>query len=200
MHIYNILSTILKGTLWRIQNDYNRVFVTFDDGPNPNTTPFILQTLDNYDVKATFFCVGKNIERYPELFQQIVERGHSVGNHTYSHIKGWACNNIEYFDDIKLAGQYVSSALFRPPYGRIKLSQIKALRQCYMIVFWSVLSYDYVEKITPMECLSNVVPRVKSGDIIVFHDSVKAFPRMSFALPRLLDYLQKNNMICCPIK
>jgi len=198
--LYKIATSLFPYTVWRIPNSEGKVYITFDDGPNPETTPFILETLKQFNAKATFFCIGKNVERNPELYNRLISEGHSIGNHTYSHLKGWKTKNREYFEDVDLAAQYIDSKLFRPPYGRVKLSQIRKLRHDYRLIFWSVLSQDYVETITPEKCLSNVIPHVNSGDIIVFHDSLKAFPRMSYALPKVLEFLQKNGFVCCPIK
>jgi peptidoglycan/xylan/chitin deacetylase (PgdA/CDA1 family) len=197
---YHIPPYFLRNTVWRIPNDQNTVFITFDDGPHPSTTPFILETLSKFHAKATFFCIGKNVDRYPELFNAIVEQDHAVGNHTYSHLKGWQTPNQEYFSDIDLAAQHVPATLFRPPYGQIKLSQIKQLKLQYKLVFWSVLSWDFLETLSPEKCLSHVLSKTQSGDIVVFHDSVKAFPRMSYALPIVLEVLEKKGYNFCPIK
>jgi peptidoglycan/xylan/chitin deacetylase (PgdA/CDA1 family) len=196
---YHIPPYFLRNTLWRIPAK-NEVYITFDDGPHPSTTPFVLETLSKFNAKATFFCIGKNVDRYPHLFQSILQEGHAVGNHTYSHLKGWQSRNAEYLADIDLAAQYVPGNLFRPPYGQIKLSQIKMLKPDYKIIFWSVLSWDFLESLSPEKCLQNVVSKVQSGDIVVFHDSLKAFPRMSYALPKVLEFVQKNRLECCPIK
>ncbi len=189
----------LRNTVWRMP-DKGQVSISFDDGPHPSTTPFILETLSNFNVKATFFCIGKNVDRYPDLFQSILHAGHTVGNHTYSHLKGWQTRNGEYLADIDLAAQYIPGNLFRPPYGQIKLSQIKMLKPGYKIIFWSVLSWDFLESLSPEKCLQSVVSKVQGGDIVVFHDSLKAFPRMSYALPKVLEFAQKNRLECCPIK
>lgn len=197
---YHIPPLFLRSTVWRIPNERNEVFITFDDGPHPSTTPFILETLLKFNAKATFFCIGKNVDRYPELFKAILQQGHAVGNHTYSHLKGWKTKNKEYFSDIELAAHHVQGNLFRPPYGQIKLSQIKHLKLQYKLVFWSVLSWDFLESLAPEKCLNNVLSKTKSGDIVVFHDSVKAFPRMSYALPTVLEVLEKKGYNFCSIK
>ncbi|MDD2562786.1 MAG: polysaccharide deacetylase family protein [Salinivirgaceae bacterium] len=144
---YHLPQHLIKETIWRIKNNANNIFLTFDDGPNPSTTPYILDVLDQNDIKATFFCIGKNVERHPALFDDIILRGHAVGNHTYSHLKGWRCSNEEYINDINLAAEYIQGKLFRPPYGQMKLSQIKLLRDHYKIFFWSVLSWDFNESL-----------------------------------------------------
>ena len=197
---YYIPQYLLRGTIWRIPNEEQKIFLTFDDGPHPSTTPYILDTLDQFNVKATFFCIGKNVDRNPKLFSEIMNRGHSVGNHTYSHLKGWKSSNQEYLSDIELAAQLIPGTLFRPPYGQIKLSQIKLLREQYKIVFWSVLSWDFQESLAPVKCLENVLPKTRGGDVIVFHDSLKTFDRMSYALPLVLDGLQKKGFNFCTIK
>ncbi len=200
LNLNYIAAYLFPGTVWRIPNSKSEVYITFDDGPNPETTPFILKTLKDFNAKATFFCIGKNVDRYPELYYEIINQGHSIGNHTYSHLKGWKTDNQQYFDDIDLAAQMIDSNIFRPPYGRIKFSQIKKLKHDYKLIFWTILSYDYLETITPEKCLKNVIPRIKAGNIVVFHDSQKAFPRMSYVLPKILEFAKKNSLVCCPIK
>ena len=161
--------------------------LTFDDGPTPEVTHWVLDKLKEYKAWATFFCLGRNVEKYPDIYQRIVEEGHSVGNHTYSHLKGWMVNRSEYMDDIKLAGDFISSKLFRPPYGRIKRGQMLDLKKDFKIMMWDVLSYDFSQKITPQQCYANVAGNVRNGSIVVFHDSMKARENLSYALPRILD-------------
>ncbi|MDD4747957.1 MAG: polysaccharide deacetylase family protein [Salinivirgaceae bacterium] len=197
---YHLPQHLIKETIWRIKNNANNIFLTFDDGPNPSTTPYILDVLDQNDIKATFFCIGKNVERHPALFDDIILRGHAVGNHTYSHLKGWRCSNEEYINDINLAAEYIQGKLFRPPYGQMKLSQIKLLRDHYKIFFWSVLSWDFNESLSAKTCVKRVVPKTRSGDIIVFHDSSKAFERLQGALPIAIKKLQNKEFNFCLIK
>ncbi len=165
----------------------NQVYLTFDDGPTPEVTPWVLDNLRDYDAKGTFFCLGRNVERYPEIYRQILDEGHAVGNHTYSHLKGSHTSNSEYLNDIELAGRNIRSSLFRPPYGRFRNSQIREIRKDYKIVMWDVLSQDYDHKINPEKCFSNVKENIRPGSIIVFHDSFKARDNLYHVLPTILD-------------
>lgn len=169
------------------------VYLTFDDGPHPLATPFVLDCLTEYDAKATFFCIGKNVIEYPEIYHRILEEGHVVGNHTHNHLKGWVTNTEAYVKDTQQAAQFINSKLFRPPYGRIKRMQAKLLHKLgYNIVMWSLLSGDFDTGITAERCLENVVFNLKPGDIVVFHDSKKAWDRISHVLPRVLQLCKKN--------
>jgi peptidoglycan/xylan/chitin deacetylase (PgdA/CDA1 family) len=163
------------------------LYLTFDDGPTPEVTPWVLDCLKEYNAKATFFVLGRNVEKYPGIYQQILDGGHSVGNHTYSHLKGWKTGDSEYLDDIQLASHTVESGLFRPPYGRFRKTQIREIRKDYNIVMWDVLSQDYDQSVSPSKCLSNVTGNIRPGSIIVFHDSQKAKKNLYYALPQLLE-------------
>ena len=165
----------------------NHVFLTFDDGPTPKVTPWVLDCLREHDALATFFCLGRNVDRYPEIYRQILDGGHAVGNHTYSHLKGWKTPNSEYLNDIQLANQSIESHLFRPPYGRFSKTQIRAIRKDYSIVMWDVLSQDYDSSIPPQKCMANVEANIRPGSIIVFHDSEKAKGNLYYTLPRVLE-------------
>jgi peptidoglycan/xylan/chitin deacetylase (PgdA/CDA1 family) len=165
----------------------NHVYLTFDDGPTPEVTPWVLDCLNEYKAKGTFFCLGRNVEKYPEIFTQILEDGHAVGNHTYSHLKGSKISNAEYFDDIELASHGIDSRLFRPPYGRFRKTQIRQIRKDFSIIMWDVLSQDYDPRISSQKCLENVEANIRPGSIIVFHDSVKARKNLYFALPQILE-------------
>jgi len=165
----------------------DKIFLTFDDGPTPEVTPWVLRQLRKHNAKATFFCLGRNVDRYPDLYQSILDEGHSVGNHTYSHLKGSQTNNSEYYNDIELAGETIQSRLYRPPYGRFRKSQIREIQKKYQIVMWDVLSQDYDSRVTPRQCLSNVLENIRSGSIVVFHDSFKAKRNLYYALESLLE-------------
>jgi len=190
------LMKIFPELIWRLKGqqreDDDSVYLTFDDGPTPGVTTWVLDQLRQYDAKGTFFCLGKNVEKYPDLYRQIIDEGHAVGNHTYSHLKGWQTNNTEYYNDIQLANDLMSSTLFRPPYGSIKTSQIKNISEEFNIVMWDVLSQDYSQTIAPQKVLSNVLGSVKGGSIVVFHDSLKAQPNLNYVLPRMLKELQSK--------
>ncbi|HON19185.1 MAG TPA: polysaccharide deacetylase family protein [Salinivirgaceae bacterium] len=188
---YKLFSKIYTGSYWRIDQTLTSIYLTFDDGVNPATTPFILETLREFEVKATFFCIAKNVDRYPELFRQIMMDGHAVGNHTYSHLNGFKTDLKEYVDDAMLASHFIPGDLFRPPYGRLTLQQFRALKNQFRIVFWSRLSWDFDPRITPEKCLDKV-KNTRPGDIVVFHDSQKAFPRLQYTLPHYLELMKKK--------
>jgi peptidoglycan/xylan/chitin deacetylase (PgdA/CDA1 family) len=188
-----LLMKVFPELIWRFREKEkeheNHVYLTFDDGPTPGVTTWVLDQLRQFEAKGTFFCLGKNVEKNPDLYKKIIEEGHSVGNHTYSHLKGWQMDNTEYFNDIDLAGNFINSTLFRPPYGRFSASQIRYLSDHYQVVMWDVLSQDYSPNTTPDKVLSNVLDNVRGGSIVVFHDSVKAEPNLTYALPRVLESL-----------
>jgi len=164
------------------------LYLTFDDGPVPEVTPRVLEILQEAGVKATFFCVGDNVQRNPEIYSQILDAGHATGNHTWHHLNGWTTPPGAYLEDTSRCAGVVQSTLFRPPYGRITPSQYLLLRKSYRIVLWSLLSGDFDKHITPEKCLKNLTDNVRPGDIIVFHDSLKAFKNLEFALPSFLKY------------
>ena len=183
------LKWIYPTLLWHKSRKEKTVFLSFDDGPIPDVTPFVLNTLKSFNAKATFFCIGENVVKHPEIYKQILADGHSVGNHTYNHLKGWDTKNEIYLDNITRCAKLVKSNLFRPPYGRAKKSQLTVLNTQYSIIMWDVLSGDFDTKISPRKCLQNVLDHTKNGSIIVFHDSIKAFPRLEYALPLALEQL-----------
>jgi len=171
------------------------IYLTFDDGPHPVATRFVLEQLDTYNAKATFFCIGKNVAEHPELFAQTIAAGHAIGNHTYNHLNGWETPAQAYTDNVAKAGKLIESSAFRPPYGRITRRQSAILqRQAprYTIYMWSVLSADFDEKLSPEKCLDNVLSNLHPGAIVVFHDSQKAWERMRYALPFVLDYCREH--------
>ncbi len=169
------------------------LFLTFDDGPDPEITPKVLEILDRFGIKATFFCIGENVVKYPEVFQSIILAGHQVGNHTHNHLKGIKTPDHEYYLNVIQANEFIHSGLFRPPYGRIRKSQIGLLHPEFRIVLWSLLSWDFDPSLQPASCLRNTIKHTKGGDVIVFHDSQKASRSMLFTLPAYIEYcLQKN--------
>ena len=188
-----ILRKLYRGSLWRMNQNEQNIYLTFDDGPIPELTPWVLDVLKQYNIKATFFCVGENITKHPEIFQRIINEGHQVGNHTYNHLKGWKTTNAIYFDNISKCQELTHTDLFRPPYGRITKSQYKHLLLNYRIAFWDVLTYDYDALISPEKCLSNSVEYTRNGSIIVFHDNVKAQKNLKFALPQYIEHFLKLN-------
>ncbi len=182
--------------IWKMpEEETPTIYLTFDDGPHPVATPFVLQQLKRYGGTATFFCIGKNVEAFPELYQQTIEEGHTIGNHTHNHLNGWKTNKGDYIENIDKAAKCVDGRNFRPPYGRIRRSQAMQLWQQaipWKIYMWDVLSADYDRKLTPEECLKNVIDNISPGSIVVFHDSEKAWDRMSYALPHVLEYCKQK--------
>ncbi|MFV0605840.1 MAG: polysaccharide deacetylase family protein [Niabella sp.] len=183
------LKKIYNKYLWDIPTKDKNLYLTFDDGPHPVATCFALDTLQRYNAKATFFCIGKNVLLYPEIYNRIEFEKHAIGNHTHNHYNGWKTNNTEYLNNIGRAAEVIKSNLYRPPYGRIKHSQGKALQSLgYHIIMWDVLSGDFDRTLSRENCLKNVTEKATTGSIIVFHDSEKAYNNMSYALPHVLDY------------
>jgi len=189
---------------WRFLSKKKEIFLTFDDGPTPEITEFILSELKKHDAKATFFCIGKNIKNHPELFSQLISDGHSIGNHTQNHLKGWKTNTKDYVDNVlecnKTITQFnnttIKQQLFRPPYGKIKKSQAKELlKRGYKIIMWNVLSADFDTTISNEKCLQNILDNTTKGSIIVLHDSVKAAERMKYALPRVLKTFSDKGFV-----
>jgi peptidoglycan/xylan/chitin deacetylase (PgdA/CDA1 family) len=168
------------------------VFLTFDDGPIPEITPWVLDTLAQYNAKATFFCVGENIAKHPDIFARIIEEGHRAGNHTYNHLKGWDTDDKTYYENIEKCNALTKDVLFRPPYLRATRQQLNQLKSHYEIIFFDVLSYDFDEKTNEQTCYRNVMANVKNGSIVVFHDNKKAFPRLQYVLPRVLKKLAQQ--------
>lgn len=180
--------------VWKMPVKEKELFLTFDDGPHETATPFVLDQLKEYDAKATFFCIGKNVKAYPGIYKRILDEGHAVGNHTYNHLNGWKTKNKHYINDIAEAAKYIDSRLFRPPYGKVSpfIAKILNSRFNYNIIMWHVLSGDFDEKLSPQKCAENVLVYSKPGSVIVFHDSTKAWVRMSYALPKTLKYFKEQ--------
>lgn len=187
-----------KEYIWENPNAEDKIYLTFDDGPIPEVTPWVLDVLADYDIKATFFCVGDNISKHPEIFQRIINDNHSVGNHTYNHLNGWKTSEQDYLDNFnktqKLIDNHKStSKLFRPPYGRITRSQAKTIKDLgFDIIMWSVLSKDYKAQIKPEKVYDNILLNTKSGSIIVCHDNVKAYEVLKQSLPRSIEALMEK--------
>ena len=186
-----------SGLVWDLPHPAGAktLYLTFDDGPHPVATPFVLDTLQQYGAKATFFCIGKNVQEYPQLYRRILEEGHRTGNHTQHHLNGWKSRDADYLGNISLAAESIDSDLFRPPYGRISNLQALLLRKPpygYRIIMWDVLSADFDRKLSPERCARNVIRHARAGSIVVFHDSEKAFPRLESALPAVLGYFQEK--------
>ena len=186
VHPPQVVKNIFNNITWNINTDKKVVYLTFDDGPIPEITEKILLALDLFDAKATFFCVGENVKRYPQIYKKILNAGHSTGNHTYSHLNGLKVSTEEYLENIEKASKYINSKLFRPPHGRMKSSQQSIIEQNYRIVLWDVLSYDFNQKLSKESCFENVKHFTRPGSVIVFHDNVKAVKNMFYALTQTL--------------
>ena len=194
-----LAKSLFPDLVWDLPSEERVIYLTFDDGPTPIITDWTLDVLKNYNAKATFFCIGKNVDEYPTLFNRIIKEGHTVGNHTYSHIKGWKTSVKNYLKNVIEAQQVIDlqiqnsefriQKLFRPPYGQIKPIQAKQLTQlAYKIIMWKVLSIDWDASVSNSTCLENVIKNTSSGDIVVFHDSLKAANNMQYALPKVLEH------------
>ena len=174
----------------------NRVYLTFDDGPHPEITVRVLDLLAQYGAKASFFCIGDNVARYPGVYRRILEEGHTVGNHTYHHLNAWKVSNEEWMADIRKAAQRIDSPWFRPPYGRIRNRQARALREMGLkTVMWSLLSGDFDTRLSKEDCARNTLSMVTPGSILVFHDSEKARERMEYTLPRVLELIKARGWV-----
>ena len=201
-----LIKLIFSNYVWDIPTVEKKVYLTFDDGPTPEITAWVLNQLKAFDAKATFFCIGNNIQKYPEIFNLILLNGHNIGNHTFNHYNGWKTKTRDYFENVLSCKEAIQQQttdnrqLFRPPYGKIKKSQAKAILELgYKIIMWDILSADFDTTITPEKCLENVLKNVAPGSIIVFHDSAKAFKNLEYTLPRTLQFLKDNQYQCVEI-
>ncbi|MEP7256660.1 MAG: polysaccharide deacetylase family protein [Ferruginibacter sp.] len=182
---------LFGSSTWYIPGTEKAIYLTFDDGPHPNITPFVLDELKKYNARATFFCIGKNVEDNPAVYKRILDEGHAVGNHTYNHLDGWKTSSAKYLADVLKAKEFIKSDLFRPPYGRITVKQRKGLSTLggrLKIIMWSVLSGDFDKSITSEQCCANVIKNTGNGSVVVFHDSEKAMERMGYSLPIVLQH------------
>lgn len=193
---WGFIRKIYPSYVWRMENEDENVYLTFDDGPTPGVTEWILSALKKYDAKATFFVLGKNVELYPDLYEKILSEGHKIGNHTYSHQKGAKMSLERYLEDVEFANDIIHSNLFRPPYALATPAQIRALSKYYKIVMWDILSRDYNKSLSPEKCLKGVLPHISPGSIIAFHDSDKSFRNMSSVLPKVLEKIYASGWKC----
>ncbi|MFN8252312.1 MAG: polysaccharide deacetylase family protein [Ferruginibacter sp.] len=196
------LRSLFPGCTWELKGTEKRVYLSFDDGPHPEITPFVLAELAKYQAKATFFCIGDNVRKFPGTYQQVIAGGHSVGNHTMHHLNGWKTKNDQYLADIEAADQLINSTLFRPPYGRIRRSQVRRLLSANpgrKIIMWSALAGDWDTAVSPQKCFHRLQKAIYPGCIVVMHDSEKAATRLQYVLPRLLQYLQAEGYKCCAL-
>lgn len=187
-----IIKPLGKNLVWNVSTTEKVLFLTFDDGPIPEITPWVLNVLDQYNAQATFFCVGDNVKKHPDVFQQVLDAGHLVGNHTMHHLNGWKTKYYSYLKNTLECKNRVDSNLFRPPYGKITRQQSVCLRQRFQIIMWDVLSGDFDQSISPEKCFQNVVTHAEEGSIVVFHDSIKAFGNLKHALPQTLEHFAKK--------
>lgn len=189
----------LSTLIWKIPTNEKEIYLTFDDGPVPEVTPKVLEVLAKYNVKATFFCVGENVKKYPEIFKMILDNGHAVGNHTFNHLDGWDVVSDSYVENVINCEKYFNTTMFRPPYGRIRTTQVIKLRKNYKIIMWSVLSGDFDKKVTPEKCLNQVLKNTKRGSIVVFHDSLKAQEKCLAVLPQFMDHFIQRGYLFKPL-
>ncbi|MFM8913457.1 MAG: polysaccharide deacetylase family protein [Flammeovirgaceae bacterium] len=202
-----MLKWIYPNLLWRVNTQQNEVYLTFDDGPVPEPTEFVLETLKAFQAKGTFFCIGDNIRKHPDVFDRVLREQHAIGNHTFNHLKGWNTPLEKYLDNTRLCQMEISNLvpsmemhtpavrLFRPPYGRITNSQIRALKNDFQIVMWDVLTSDYNQSLSPEKCLQGSVRATRPGSIVVFHDSLKAEKNLSHVLPRYLETMTSRGFV-----
>jgi peptidoglycan-N-acetylglucosamine deacetylase len=189
-----IVKKVFPSYIWNMPVCKKDIYLTFDDGPHPEITLFVLEELEKYNAKASFFCVGNNVELYPNIYRQIIEKGHSVGNHSYSHPNGWETPAEKYLEDVRAASGFIETNLFRPPYGRIKNKQAQGLKKAMnrgsvKLIMWDVLSLDFDTSFSPTECLNNVMKNTSNGSIVVFHDSEKAFRNLKYSFPEAIKQL-----------
>ena len=196
------IKKIFNNLVWEIPNSDKKIYLTFDDGPIPEVTEWVLDILKPEEIKATFFCIGDNIRKHPEVYKRILSEGHQTGNHTFNHLNGWKTYTKSYLGNFKLCEtehlklNTEHSFLFRPPYGKIKSSQSKAIRHLgYKIIMWDVLSYDFDSTISVEKCLENVISNTEQGSIIVFHDSLKAEKNLKYALPKAIQILKDKGFV-----
>lgn len=178
--------------IWNLNPDSKIIYLTFDDGPVKGPTDFVLEQLEKYNAKATFFCIGDNVRKNPDLFHNLKEAGHRIGNHTFNHMNGWQHNTYDYVNNVQMAAAYITTDIFRPPYGRIKKNQANILLEKYRIIMWDVLSADYDMEVSPEKCYLNVVNNARPGSIVVFHDSLKAFRNLKYTLPKSLEFFKEK--------
>jgi len=198
----SLLKKLYPQLIWDMKQVKPSIFLTFDDGPIPIVTPFVLNILKQYNAKATFFCIGDNVRKHPDIFEQVKADGHAIGNHTYNHLKGWKTDDQDYLKNTLKADELLHTKLFRPPYGRIKREQIKLLKNAMpgiKLVMWDVLSGDFDINLQPQQCLTKVLKYTGNGSIVVFHDSLKAFNRLEYVLPKAMEVWSKAGYSFSPL-
>ncbi len=192
-----LLKKWYPSSIWNMPRDKKNIYLSFDDGPHPVATPFVLDILKKFNAQATFFCIGKNVRQEPALYRRILDEGHRVGNHTHNHLNGWKTPNEKYFENIAKAATHIDSHLFRPPYGRtthFQSAQLRADPFNYKIIMWDVLSADFDTTISGEQSAKNVIKNARNGSIVIFHDSEKAYERLKIALPETLSYFSEKGI------
>jgi peptidoglycan-N-acetylglucosamine deacetylase len=196
-----LMRALYPDFIWKIPTEKKEIFLTFDDGPIPEVTEFVLEELEKYQAKATFFCIGGNIEKYPNIFQKVVNQQHTIGNHTFNHVRGWDVSHDYYLENFRICEQAITThnsqltTIFRPPFGRIKRSQAKEILKTHQIVMWDVLTGDYDQSLYKERVLSKSLEHIDKGSIVLFHDSIKASKNMMHALPRVLEHFSEQGFI-----
>jgi peptidoglycan/xylan/chitin deacetylase (PgdA/CDA1 family) len=199
--IPSLIQRLFNKRIWRIETDRRELFLTFDDGPHPRITSAVLDILKKHDAKATFFCIGDRVKRFPHIYKRILDEGHAVGNHTMHHLNGWKSGIDEYCSDVEEAAKYIHSNLFRPPYGRINSKQFKYISAKEMkTIMWTVLSGDYDSRLSPREINKRIMRGLQKGNIYLFHDSEKAEVNMMFVLEQFIEYAKNHNYSFSSIK
>ncbi len=199
LHGSRIFRPFYPSLLWQIKQPEKVVYLTFDDGPEPEVTSFVLKTLEQYGFEATFFCIGENVVSHPETYNQVLQKGHRVANHTFTHPNGFEMTVDDYVDNVGKAAERIDSNLFRPPYGRIKRSQIKRLKNKYKIVMWSIISGDFDDRLDVKNALKRMKQLTAPGSIVVFHDSLKALDNLTFLLPKYCEFLVEQGYTSCKL-
>ncbi|MCZ2444662.1 MAG: polysaccharide deacetylase family protein [Flavobacteriales bacterium] len=198
-NVYHLASALFPQATWHGNRKENVLYLSFDDGPCSVATPFVLEILRTFDAKGSFFMLGNRVEVHPNLMQFILAEGHCVGNHGYNHISGWRTNTRSYLENIEKASALIASALFRPPYGRLRYTQYKRISSQYHIIMWDVLSGDYISQRTATQCLEHIVSQSRPGSIIVFHDTARCMSILRQLLPAVLEYYQKQDYQFLPL-
>jgi len=192
-----LIQALYPSLTWHKSRKEKSIYLTFDDGPISEMTPLVLDILSVHEVKATFFCVGDNVDKHPDIFQQVISAGHKVGNHTHNHLDGWKTSKHDYLGNVASCQQAIADkvtyqSIFRPPYGKASRSQLKQLMSTYEVVMWDVLSGDFDESLTPESCLQNTIKATQNGSIVIFHDNVKAKVNLTYALPKYIEHCLEN--------
>ena len=181
---------LFPSLVWKKNTDQKKIWITFDDGPNEKVTPYLINVLEKFNIKATFFIIGNQAKKYPELVKLIINNGHKIGNHSFSHLNGFSTNNNKYLEDVEQAKKYIDSDIFRPPYGKITPFQIKKLKKDFKIIMWDIMSWDFKENIYPNKIYKNVIDNVENGSIILFHNNLKSYNNLKNSLEIILEKLK----------